>query len=77
MAGIKVYIIGLVLGVFIMYLIDRFIMPRCGKHDGILHIDTSNPEKDLYRFDIDDLDKLHKKNYMVIKINKNADLTQK
>lgn len=44
---------------------------------GTLRIDHSNPEKDLYRFDIDDLDKLDKQKFVKLKIDHNADLSQK
>lgn len=42
---------------------------------GTLNIDQSNPEKDLYLFDVGDLEKLPKKKYIVLKINANAHLT--
>ena len=45
---------------------------------GTLEIDTSNPEKDLYRFDIkDDLNKLHTKKYIILKVDPKANLSQK
>lgn len=44
---------------------------------GILRIDHSSPEKDLYRFEIDNLDNLSKKKYIILKIDNNADLSQK
>ena len=44
---------------------------------GILKIDHSNPDKDVYRFEIDDLEKLHKKTRVVLKIDHHADLSQK
>lgn len=43
---------------------------------GTLKIDSSNPEKDVYRFEIDDLDKLSKKSRIVLKVDRNADLSQ-
>lgn len=43
---------------------------------GILRIDHSNPEKDVYRFEIDDIDKLSTKNIVVLKVDHNADLSQ-
>lgn len=49
------------------------------RHDGagVLRIDHSNPEKDMYRFEIDDLENLSKKRRIVLKIDHNADLSQK
>lgn len=44
---------------------------------GTLRIDHSDPEKDVYRFEIDNLDKLNKKYYVELKIDHNADLSQK
>lgn len=44
---------------------------------GTLRIDRSDPEKDIYRIDIDDLDKLAKKKQVVLKVDPNADLSQK
>ena len=43
---------------------------------GTLKIDRSNPDKDVYRFDVDNLDKLPKKKYIVLAVDKNADLSQ-
>ena len=45
--------------------------------DGTLRIDHSNPEKDVYRFDIDDLDSLCKKKRIIIRVDNRADLSQK
>ena len=44
---------------------------------GCLRIDQSNPEKDTYRIEISDLDKLSKKKRVVLKVDNNADLSQK
>lgn len=44
---------------------------------GVLRIDRSNPKKDLYRLDIDDLSRLSKKKRIVLKVDNNADLSQK
>ena len=44
---------------------------------GTLRIDHSDPEKDVYRFEIDDLEKLNKKAYVELKIDHHADLSQK
>nr|DAD58024.1 MAG TPA: hypothetical protein [Caudoviricetes sp.] len=44
---------------------------------GTLKIDHSDPEKDVYRIDIDDLDKLSKKKRIVLKVDNDADLSQK
>lgn len=44
---------------------------------GTLRIDHSNPEKDVYRFEIDNLDGLSKKKRIVLKVDNKADLSQK
>lgn len=44
---------------------------------GVLRIDHSNPEKDVYRFEINDLDKLNKKRRIVLKIDHKANLSSK
>ena len=43
---------------------------------GTLRIDCSDPNKDLYRFEIDDLGKLSKKKRIVLKVDSTADLSQ-
>lgn len=44
---------------------------------GVLRIDHSNPEKDVYRFDIDELEMLDSKKRIELKIDHNANLSQK
>lgn len=44
---------------------------------GTLKIDHSNPEKDVYRFELDNLDDISKKSRIVLKIDHNAKLSQK
>ena len=44
---------------------------------GTLRIDHSNLEKDIYRIDIEDLDKLSKKKVIMLTIDNNAHLSQK
>ena len=43
---------------------------------GTLRIDHSDPEKDVYRLEIGDLDKLNRKSYVELKIDHHADLSQ-
>lgn len=47
------------------------------KSFGVLRIDHSNPEKDVYRLEIDKLENLSSKKKIVLKIDNNADLSQK
>ena len=44
---------------------------------GTLKIDHSNPEKDIYRFEINNFDDLSKKKRIILKVDNNADLSQK
>lgn len=57
-------IVGFVVGL-LMNVINRLLE----RPAGVLKIDRSNPEKDVYRFEIDDLDSLHKKKRIVLKID--------
>ena len=65
--------IGLVVA-FVLGVIMGLIYPR--ESSGVLRIDHCNPEKDIYRFEIDDLDSLNKKKRIIIRIDHNADLSQ-
>ena len=53
------------------------IMYWMKRSTGTLRIDHSNPERDLYRFDIYDIKRLSTKKEIVLKIDNNADLSQK
>lgn len=44
---------------------------------GTLRIDRTNPDKEIYRFDVKDLDKLSKKKYVLLSVDNDADLSQK
>lgn len=63
------FVLGIVFGIVIVCI--WFLTRVVGK----LKIDHSNPEKDLYRFEIDDLDKLSKKKIIVLEIDHKADLS--
>lgn len=49
---------------------------RIRSASGTLRIDHSNPLKDIYRIEIDDLDKLSRKRRVILKVDHNADLSQ-
>ena len=66
-------LIGLVVGSIVSNIIF-FIRYRKA---GTLRIDHSDPEKDVYRIEIDDLDGLSKKKHVILKVDNNADLSQK
>lgn len=56
---------------FIFGLLTAGICRSLTKNDGILRIDQSNPEKDIYRLEIDNLDILPRKKKIVLKVKKN------
>jgi hypothetical protein len=61
-------ILGGVIGVLIFCLASG---------SGTLRIDHSNPAKDIYRVEIEDLDILLKKKRVILKVDNHADLSQK
>lgn len=65
------FTIGVVVGTVISFIINKL-----KKSYGVLKIDTSDPTKDKYRICIDDLDKLNKKEKILLNIDHNADLSQ-
>lgn len=65
-----IWVCGVFVGVF-----SSIFWTRKLRH-GTLKIDHSNPEKDVYRFEIEDIDKLNSKRYITLKIDHNADLSQ-
>lgn len=60
------FLVGLLLGL---------IFPH--KSFGVLKIDHTNPEKDVYRLEINDLYKLDRKRKVILRIDHHADLSQK
>ena len=66
------FALGVCVNACIMKLIHIFT-----KESGTLRIDHSNPEKDFYCFEIDDLDKLSKQSRMVLKIHHEYGTSQK
>lgn len=71
MAYFLVHAAGLIIGSVVVTIFWRL---RTGS--GILKIDTNNPEKDIYRLEISDLDKLAKKKRIMLKVDTNADFSQ-
>ena len=56
--------IGALVGALIAII---FVIPKSTA--GVLFVDKSNPVKDLYRFNIIDLDALSKNKYVLLKVN--------
>ena len=69
------FLFGMFTVLFIASLISFICF--CFMARGTLKIDYSDPEKDLYRFEIDDLDDLSKKKRVILNIEHDADLSQK
>lgn len=64
------FIIGLIVGIFVMGLGVLSLKV------GTLRIDRISSDKDIYRFEIDNLDKLSKRKYILMSVDPNADLSQ-
>lgn len=67
---IMIFILGFATGGIIVDIVLIFYY----KFEGILKIDHSNPDKDIYRIEIDDLDELPNKKHIVLKIDNDVDL---
>jgi len=67
------YIIGFVIGCAVTILIFKL----CYRSKGTLQIDHSNPDKDVWRFVFDKYEDLSRKKHITVKIDNNADLSQK
>lgn len=70
---ILVAMAGIAIGMFVSYML------LIGKTAyGTLRIDHTNPEKDLYRIDIDgNFDNISKEKRIVLKVDNDANLSQK
>ena len=66
----------ILIGCFIGSVITSFIYSIKTSY-GTLRIDHSNPEKDVYRFDVDDIDELSNKKRIVLKVDNNAIISHK
>lgn len=60
-----IFILGVILGSLFVYIFFRF-KPK----DGILYIDTSDKKTDKYLLQFNDLDKVNKSKYVMLKIDK-------
>ena len=70
-------VLDLILNLVLYWVLFKFGVLCLTHHgrDGVFHIDRSNPEKDIYRLDITDLDGLVHKKYLMLKIDKDAHLS--
>ena len=65
------FTIGVIVGAIINALWQHLTVGH-----GTLRIDRSNPEKDIYRLEIDNLDQIDRKNLLCVKVDHHADLSQ-
>lgn len=65
----KMLFLGFIIGVLICTIIV-FIVDHYTGTDGVLKIDTSDANKDLYLFEVDDLEHLAEKKKIVIRVEK-------
>lgn len=69
--------IWILIGAFISSAITNIIFFVKFRGVGTIRIDHSDPNKDVYRIDVGDLDKLSKRKRIVLSVDNNADLSQK
>lgn len=62
--GILCGIIGLFIGIFITRFLNSFV-PR-----GVMYINTTDPEKDVYRLEVENLDDLERANQILFYIQR-------
>ena len=63
------FILGLIIGSLIV-----LIFQHCITASGELLIDHTDPEKDIYRINVNNLDDLSKKKRVILKVDNNAKL---
>ena len=68
------FVLGIIVAFVFGVIMD--ILEHLRTARGMLRIDHSNPEKDVYRIEIDDLDDLAKKSRVVLKVDHDAYLSQ-
>lgn len=59
------YIIGAILGFIISFIFTHFRFDN-----GFFHINTSDANKDVYRLEIKDFNKLHRRRYLLVRITR-------
>lgn len=66
-----IFLLGVFVGIIVAYFIIDFVSAKA-----TLQIDHSNPEKDLYRLDLDQvIEKLDRVKYLRLRINHYANLS--
>lgn len=62
---------------FLLGILAGHLIGKLQKAYGVLKIDRYHSDKELYRFEIDNLDELAKKKFIVLRVDNDADLSQK
>ena len=62
---------------FLLGILAGHLIGKLQKAYGVLKIDRYHSDKELYRFEIDNLDELAKKKFIVSRVDNDADLSQK
>lgn len=62
---------------FLLGILTDHLICKLQKAYGVLKIDRYHSDKELYRFEIDNLDELAKKKFIVLRVDNDADLSQK
>ena len=62
---------------FLLGILTDQLIGKLQKAYGVLKIDRYHSDKELYRFEIDNLDELAKKKFIVLRVDNDADLSQK
>ena len=62
---------------FLLGILTDHLIGKLQKAHGVLKIDRYHSDKELYRFEIDNLDELAKKKFIVLRVDNDADLSQK
>ena len=62
---------------FLLGILAGHLIGELQKAYGVLKIDRYHSDKELYRFEIDNLDELAKKKFIVLRVDNDADLSQK
>ena len=72
--GMNIFLLGFSFG---LGFIINYLLMMTLYFNGKLEIDKHSEEKDIYRLNLGKIERLDNRQYLILKIDKNADLTQK
>lgn len=67
----ELFVIGVICGIIASKIFQRF-----RKTIGTLIVDMSDPDKDIYRLEIDNLDNIPKMKYILLKVETSKEIAQ-